>query len=1015
MKKVIIIGAGPAGITAGYELLKQSGGEYEVKILEESPYIGGISRTEVYNGHRMDIGGHRFFSKSQEVNDWWENIMPAQGAPAYDDDQVGRNVPLVKGGPDPAKTDRVMLHRNRISHIYYKRKFFEYPVKMNMDTFKNMGFGTTMQAGFSYLGSMVSKKPENSLENFYINQFGKKLYSMFFEGYTEKLWGRHPREIDPSWGAQRTKGLSITEIVKDATMKVFHKDAKSSNTSLIESFKYPKLGPGQLWETAAAEFENMGGTIHTNCQVLRVNTVGNKVESVICAVDGITVEEKADIVISSMPIKDLILGMNAVPQEISQIARKLPYRDFVTVGLLVPKLRINNTTYVRTLGNVIPDTWIYVQDVGVKMGRIQIFNNWSPYLLEKPEKTVWVGLEYFCNEGDRDWNMTDEEWIAFATKELIQMGILSESAKVLDAHKVAVKKAYPAYFDSYSRFGEVREYLDNFENLYCVGRNGQHRYNNMDHSMITSFEAVKNILNGVKDKSNIWNVNTEQEYHEEKKAENKANAINKQELTAAQTIVATPVMEQSGTTSTVAVEEQKSEGVSNVQEPVSEVGVATPVQESIAPAKTEAVPMATVQEVPTPPVNRRIPIRRHPVKKEAELVVSEEAKAVVQEQPVVAEAVVSPVEETKISGSIWDEVASAEAMVKTAPVKVNVAETNDEAAKKEQNVTEPAIISEPEPVVETMEISESAPVVETMEISEPEPVVETTKTSEPAPEKVQSNDSVTSEVQEALKAEVPVETIQEDVIPVNSVAEAVVLAAPVEEEVENISETIVAEQLVLEAVTVTEDKTEEQSKKKPVRRRKKTEETAVVEDKVEVKEEKKPGRNAKTSTTKETKEKQVKTVADDSKDKVEETKVAEETKEIEEGKAKEKKPRGSKGKDKEQKETNRKEDIKAEVAEEAEQSEKKSRNSRAKKDENTRPMTIPSYRESSARAAERANADRRTSSRRKEKESPEKKQNSNIGKEAVVGNMKGKVIKANVIQTSGDNDEKSSSGKTRRK
>lgn len=916
MKKVIIIGAGPAGITAGYELLKQSGDEYEVKILEESPYIGGISRTEVYNGHRMDIGGHRFFSKSQEVNDWWENIMPAQGAPAYDDDQVGRNVPLVKGGPDPAKTDRVMLHRNRISHIYYKRKFFEYPVKMNMDTFKNMGFGTTMQAGFSYLGSMVSKKPENSLENFYINQFGKKLYSMFFEGYTEKLWGRHPREIDPSWGAQRTKGLSITEIVKDATMKVFHKDAKSSNTSLIESFKYPKLGPGQLWETAAAEFENMGGTIHTNCQVLRVNTVGNKVESVICAVDGITVEEKADIVISSMPIKDLILGMNAVPQEISQIARKLPYRDFVTVGLLVPKLRINNTTYVRTLGNVIPDTWIYVQDVGVKMGRIQIFNNWSPYLLEKPEKTVWVGLEYFCNEGDRDWNMTDEEWIAFATKELIQMGILSESAKVLDAHKVAVKKAYPAYFDSYSRFGEVREYLDNFENLYCVGRNGQHRYNNMDHSMITSFEAVKNILNGVKDKSNIWNVNTEQEYHEEKKAENKANAINKQELTAAQKIAATPAMEQSGTIQTVVTEEQQPEGVSNVQEPIPAVTVTAPVQESAAPAKTEAVPMATVQEVPTPPVNRRIPIRRSSVQKEAESVVSEEVKAVVQEQPVIEE-VVTPVEETKISGSIWDEVASAEAVVKTAPVKVNIAE-----------------ISEPEPVVETMEISE------------------------PAPEKVQSNDIVTSEVQEELKAEG-----------------------------ENISETIVAEQLVLEAVTVTDDRTEEQPKKKPVRRRKKTEETAmsekvadidvqksaeenaVVEDKVEGKEEKKPRRNTKTSTSKEVKEKPVKTVAGDSKDKVEE----------------------------------------------AEQTEKKTRNSRAKKEENTRPMTIPSYRESSARAAERANADRRTSSRRKEKESPEKKQNSNIGKEAVVGNMKGKVIKANVIQTSGDNDKKFSSGKTRRK
>lgn len=266
MQKVIIIGAGPAGLTAGIELLKQSG-DIEVIILEETQEIGGISRTVKHHGNRMDIGGHRFFSKDDEVMRWWDELMPRQGKPSYDDKVLGRKVPLKKGGPDPEKEDRVMLTRNRVSRIYYKKKFFDYPVKMNLQTIRNMGFLTTMAAGFSYLRSVLIKKKEDSLENFYINRFGKKLYSMFFEGYTEKLWGRHPREINASWGAQRVKGLSIVAIIKDVFFKMFpgKKNRKKVETSLIEEFYYPKYGPGQLWEIAADRFAEMGGRLLKGC------------------------------------------------------------------------------------------------------------------------------------------------------------------------------------------------------------------------------------------------------------------------------------------------------------------------------------------------------------------------------------------------------------------------------------------------------------------------------------------------------------------------------------------------------------------------------------------------------------------------------------------------------------------------------------------------------------------------------------------------------------------------------
>ncbi len=465
----------------------------------------------------MDIGGHRFFSKDQEVMDWWARMMPLQGADAFDDKLLGREKALNPDGPDPEKEDRVMLLRHRVSRIYYKHKFFDYPISLKWQTFYNMGFAATVRAGFSYLASCVHKLEETSLENFYRNRFGKVLYSMFFEGYTEKLWGRHPSEISADWGAQRVKGLSVTAIIRDVFGKIFGSKNRKVETSLIEEFWYPKFGPGQLWETVAKEVQTAGGQIlfHSNVTGFEKNPDGS-VSAVLYETEAGLQRLTADIVLSSMPVKDLVAGMPDAPKEICEIANGLPYRDFVTVGLLVPSLKLENKANIKTLNNLVPDCWIYVQDTGVKLGRIQIFNNWSPYMVEDPEHTVFIGLEYFCQGGDDFWNMSSKDCADFAINELISMGVLNSKGEVIGFHRERVKKAYPAYFDTYDRIDEVQKWLDSMGNLYCIGRNGQHRYNNMDHSMATAFEAVKNILSDWKDKANVWNVNTEQEYHETK-------------------------------------------------------------------------------------------------------------------------------------------------------------------------------------------------------------------------------------------------------------------------------------------------------------------------------------------------------------------------------------------------------------------------------------------------------------------------------------------------------------------
>lgn len=509
-KTAVIIGAGPAGLTAAFYLLKET--QIIPIVLEESDAIGGISRTVSYHGNRMDLGGHRFFSKNEEVNALWQTLMPLQGAPSLDDLLLQREKPLAPNGPDPEQTDDVMLVRTRVSRIYYLRRFFDYPISLKWETIRNMGFWRTCKAGVGYVWSAVFKRKERTLKDFMINRFGLPLYHMFFESYNEKLWGVNPKDIAPDWGAQRIKGLSLFKAVWSMVRKAFGGKQKQVETSLIEQYVYPKKGPGQLWEKMAHEVERMGGQVLMNRSVNRILFDGERVTAVETS-DG--TRFSGDYFFSSMPIFDLVRAMgDTVPQSVQTIAQGLPYRDFITVGVLVDRMKLKNETNCKTLGNIVPDCWIYVQERDVHMGRMQIFNNWSPYMVKDPLHTVWIGLEYFCAEGDWMWEMPDADFIQMAKDELVKMDIVDADA-FLDATRLRIKKAYPAYFGTYDQFDTVKTYLDGFANLFCIGRNGQHRYNNMDHSMLTAMEAVRAIQNGT-DKAAIWNVNTEESYHETK-------------------------------------------------------------------------------------------------------------------------------------------------------------------------------------------------------------------------------------------------------------------------------------------------------------------------------------------------------------------------------------------------------------------------------------------------------------------------------------------------------------------
>ncbi len=519
-KKVVIIGAGPGGLTSAYYILKNSS-EYEVTILESENMVGGISKTVSFDDYKIDTGIHRFFTKNEEIENLWKELLPLQGKPAYDDIILNREKDFDTTGPDPEKSNECMLIKDRVTRIFYGRKFYDYPVSLNMTTIKNMGFITLFKAAFSYLKSCFIKLPNTSLENFYINRFGKVLYSMFFESYTEKVWGVHPSKISSDWGAQRVKGLSIFALIKDILKKTFKiKNNKNSETSLIEHFWYPKLGSGQIYEEMAKKITQMGGCILLNSRVNSLTLKDGKIKEIGYITKGAKKSLKTDICISSMPIKNLIESINGtnVPKKIYNIATNLPYREFMSVGLVVNELNLKNNTNIKTINNIVPDSWIYVQEPDVKMGRIQILNNWSPYLFKNKkniENEVLITLEYFCSENDKYWNMSDKEFIDFAIDEAVKIGIINDNS-VKSSVRIKIPKAYPAYFGTYSDIDKVVDYLNSISNLYCIGRNGQHRYNNMDHSMLTGIEAARAIIKGEKNKDDIWKVNTEKEYHEKK-------------------------------------------------------------------------------------------------------------------------------------------------------------------------------------------------------------------------------------------------------------------------------------------------------------------------------------------------------------------------------------------------------------------------------------------------------------------------------------------------------------------
>ncbi len=522
-RTAIIIGAGPAGLTAAHELLTRT--DIRPIVLEQLDYVGGISRTVCHHGNRMDIGGHRFFSKVDRVMDWWFARMPIQGRPSRDYKELGRDIPVsdLPGAPDPDAVDQVMLVRNRLSRILFLRKFFDYPISLTIQTLANLGILRTFRIGVTYVWArLFPKQPEKSLEEFFINRFGTELYGTFFKDYTEKVWGVPCSGIKAEWGAQRIKGLSVTKAVFHALKKVLairsSARQKETETSLIESFYYPKLGPGQMWETVASEVIGLGGEIRLGQTVTRVEYSDGQIGAIWVRdqATGISTRLEGGLFFSTMPIKDLILGMGeGVPSEVRAVAAGLQYRDFITVGILLDRLLVRNQTTTPTRNGLVPDNWIYIQESDVQLGRLQIFNNWSPYLVQNPDK-VWLGLEYFCTEGDSLWKLPDADMIELAKHELEKIG-LAVATDVEDAIVIRVQKAYPAYFGTYDQLDVVRTFVDRIPNLYLVGRNGMHRYNNQDHSMLAAMTAVDNLVAGVTERSNLWAVNTEEEYHETRK------------------------------------------------------------------------------------------------------------------------------------------------------------------------------------------------------------------------------------------------------------------------------------------------------------------------------------------------------------------------------------------------------------------------------------------------------------------------------------------------------------------
>ena len=495
-KVALILGAGPAGLSAACALIEQN---IKPIIVETESVIGGLSRTLNYNGNIVDIGPHRFFTKEEKILNLWEKFLPKQGFPAKDDIQLKRDVSFFDGTSNPEIEDKSMLKRYKISRILYDKNFYDYPIKLNINTFKNLGLKDSLIAFSSYLKSCIFKSKEKSLQDFIINRYGKFLYKMFFENHTQKVWGHHPQNIPQEWGVQRIKGIS------------FVKDFFKNPLSLTDEYLYPKNGSSQLWDEMAQHILNCGGEIHTNATVVGLKLENKKIVSVQVNKENQTHDWYADYIISSLPIKDLMEKMSSVPQSIKNVATNLAYRDYIMTTFLIKDFKIKNNTKYPTLNNIPPDSWIYTQQRDVKVGRLYTPQSFSPYICDT--KNTVVCLEYFCNENDELWNKSQEDFIKFSGEELKKIGIIEDSSDILEAYQFKTKKAYPAHFGAYKDFDKIKDFINLIDNLYPIGRNGQHKYNNIDHSMLSGILASEIITKNLP-KEYIWDVNTEKIYNE---------------------------------------------------------------------------------------------------------------------------------------------------------------------------------------------------------------------------------------------------------------------------------------------------------------------------------------------------------------------------------------------------------------------------------------------------------------------------------------------------------------------
>jgi len=463
-KQVVVIGAGPAGLTAAYELAKL---DLNPILLEKGDKVGGLARTEDYKGYFFDMGGHRFFTKVEGVNRMWRQVLGDK-----------------------------FLRRPRLSRIYYNHKFFDYPLKP-LNALAGLGLWQSILIALSYVRWRVRPCPrEDTFEQWVTNRFGRRLFRIFFKSYTEKVWRIPCSELKAEWAAQRIKDLSLKTVLFSMFVR-----PKNTIKTLIDQFDYPQRGPGMMWNAFKEQIEKSGGRVRLNAEVARIRVEGKRIDSVLVANNGHREVINGTDFISSMPITEFIKKLDPPPPpEVLRAAEKLKYRDFLTVCLIVNKAEL------------FPDNWIYVHDPDVKLGRIQNFKNWSPHMVPDPAKSS-LGLEYFCTEGDELWKLSDAELIELGKRELDRIGLAS-AADIEDGCVFRVPKAYPMYDSEYRAYLEtVKDFVGSLENYQTIGRNGLHRYNNQDHAMFTGMLAVRNLTAG--EHNDIWSVNTDQEYHEE--------------------------------------------------------------------------------------------------------------------------------------------------------------------------------------------------------------------------------------------------------------------------------------------------------------------------------------------------------------------------------------------------------------------------------------------------------------------------------------------------------------------